>query len=65
MPERKQFIITRTVTYQTEHSAYSREVIRDLLDMNAPFAWNEVYKEETIKEKGEQRYETKKEGSER
>ncbi len=53
MPERKTFIITRTVTYKTEHAAYSRETIRELLELKAPFAWQEMYKEETIKEKYE------------
>ena len=47
---KKIFKITRTITYQTTHYAHSRETIRDLLDMKAPFAWQEMYKEEEVEE---------------
>lgn len=42
MPEKKEFKITRTVTYETTHYAYSRETIEELIEMGAPLMWRET-----------------------
>jgi len=50
MPEKMNFTITRTEIYTAKHSAYSREVIEELVKMKAPFGFQKMYEETVIKE---------------
>lgn len=50
MPDKKEFRILRTVQYITTHHAHYRDTIQDLLEMDAPFAWQEISRSHQIDE---------------